>query len=59
MDITVKERGNAMSEIKGQLLGIILVLMVFAAVSGAVTLTFRNLTTSISNQVSEVVTNAE
>ena len=48
-----------MSEIKGQLLSIILVLMVFAAVSATVTLTFRNLTTSISNQVSEVVTNAE
>ncbi|MGM9873343.1 MAG: hypothetical protein ACI31G_00255 [Bacilli bacterium] len=48
-----------MSEIKGQLLGIILVLMVFAAVSGAITLTFKNLTNTISNQVSEVVNDVE
>ena len=44
-----------MSEIKGQLLGIIIVLMVFAAVSGAMVALFNNLTKSVSDHVSEVV----
>lgn len=47
-----------MSEIKGQLLGIIIVLMVFAAVSGAMVALFNNLTKSVSDHVSEVVTSS-
>lgn len=43
-----------MSEIKGQLLGIIIVLMVFAAVGGAMVAIFKNFTTTVSNNVSEV-----
>ena len=39
-----------MSEIKGQLLGIILVLMIFAAVSGVVAIVFNNASQSISNK---------
>ena len=39
-----------MSEIKGQLLGIILVLMIFAAVSGVVALTFHNAGESITSK---------
>lgn len=47
-----------MSEIKGQLLGIIIVLMVFAAVGGAMVTLFTNFSNSIEGTVSEVV-NAE
>ena len=43
-----------MSEIKGQLLGIILVLMVFGAVSAAMVIIFNKLTKSVEDQVSEV-----
>ena len=43
-----------MSELKGQLLGIILVLMVFGAVSAAMVIVFNNLTKSVENQVSEI-----
>ena len=43
-----------MSEIKGQLLGIILVLMVFSAVSAAMVVIFNNLTKSVENQVNEI-----
>lgn len=43
-----------MSEIKGQLLGIILVLMVFGAVSAAMVAIFNNLTKSVEQQVSEI-----
>ncbi len=44
-----------MSEIKGQLLGIIIVLMVFAAVSGAMVAIFNNFTDSVSNNVVEIM----
>ena len=44
-----------MSEIKGQLLGIIIVLMIFAAVSGAMVAMFNNFTKSVSDNVSEVI----
>lgn len=43
-----------MSEIKGQILGVILVLMVFAAVAGTMTAVFSNLSKTITNQVSEI-----
>lgn len=44
-----------MSEIKGQLLGIILVLMVFGAVSAAMITIFNNLTKSVQEQVDEAI----
>jgi len=43
-----------MSEIKGQLLGIILVLMVFGAVSAAMVVIFNNLTKNVEQQVSQI-----
>ncbi len=43
-----------MSEIKGQLLGILLVLSIFATISGALATVYSRMTTSISNQVSEL-----
>ena len=43
-----------MSEIKGQILGVILVLMVFAAVAGTMTAVFSSLSKTITNQVSEI-----
>ena len=44
-----------MSEIKGQLLGIILVLSIFLTVSVALTAVFTNMTNSVESKVSEVV----
>ena len=44
-----------MSEIKGQLLGIILVLSIFLTVSVALTAIFTNMTNSVESKVSEVV----
>ena len=44
-----------MSEIKGQLLGIILVLSIFLTVSVALTAIFTNMTESVESKVSEVV----
>ena len=44
-----------MSEIKGQLLGIIIVLMIFAAVSGAMVAIFTNFTKAVSDNVAEIV----
>lgn len=44
-----------MSEIKGQLLGIIIVLMVFAAVGGAMVALFTNFSGSLENTVNTVV----
>lgn len=44
-----------MSEIKGQLLGILLVLMVFGAISGAVIAIFNNMAKQIENSVSNVI----
>ena len=46
-----------MSEIKGQLLGIVLVLMVFAAVSTIMVATFQNVSTKVSREVSEIMEN--
>jgi len=43
-----------MSEIKGQLLGIILVLMVFGAVSAAMVVVFNKLTKNVEDQVTEI-----
>lgn len=43
-----------MSEIKGQLLGIVLVLMVFAAISASMVAVFSNLATKVENEVSEI-----
>ena len=43
-----------MSEIKGQLLGIVLVLMIFGAISAAMVAIFNTLTTSIQNDVNEI-----
>lgn len=44
-----------MSEIKGQLLGIILVLSIFLTVCVALTAIFTNMTKSVEEKVSEVV----
>ena len=44
-----------MSEIKGQILGIIIVLMIFGIVSGAMVMMFNNLTTAVSDNVAQVV----
>lgn len=43
-----------MSEIKGQILGIIIVLMIFGVVSGAMVAMFNNLTKSVSDNVAEL-----
>jgi len=42
-----------MSEIKGQLLGIILVIMVFGIVAAGLTTVFTNLTNSVSSEVAK------
>ena len=47
-----------MSEIKGQLLGIIIVLMVFGAVSAAMVVVFRNLTAKVEEQVENGISKA-
>ena len=44
-----------MSEIKGQILGIIIVLMIFGIVSGAMVALFHNLTNAVSENVMEIV----
>ena len=44
-----------MSEIKGQLLGIILVITIFGAVSTAVAAIFTNLTNAVETEVSKEV----
>ncbi len=45
-----------MSEIKGQILGVILVLMVFAVVAGTMTTVFNNLSRNITDKVSQLET---
>ncbi len=47
-----------MSEIKGQLLGVILTLAVFAAVFTVMKGTFSRMSTGISNQVDSALTSA-
>ena len=44
-----------MSEIKGQLLGIILVIMVFGIVAASITTVFKNLTSSVSSEVADAI----
>ena len=44
-----------MSEIKGQLLGILLVIMVFGIVAAGLTTVFTNLTSSVSSEVTKAV----
>ena len=48
-----------MSEIKGQLLGIILVVMVFAAVGGVMIAAFRSLGATVNSEVSSAITEVE
>lgn len=48
-----------MSEIKGQLLGIILVVMVFAAIGGVMIGAFRSLGTTVTSEVSSAITEVE
>ena len=43
-----------MSEIKGQILGIIIVLMIFGVVSGAIIAMFNNMTKAVSDNVAEI-----
>lgn len=43
-----------MSEIKGQILGIILVLMVFGVVAGAMTAVFSSLSKTVTDKVSQL-----
>lgn len=43
-----------MSEIKGQLLGIVLVLMVFAAISASMVAVFTNLASKVESEVTEI-----
>lgn len=47
-----------MSELKGSLLGVILVLILFGTLSVCLTAAFTSLTTAASNQVAEVVNDA-
>ena len=47
--------GKSMSEIKGQLLGIVLVLMVFGIVATALTTIFTGLSSSVTSEVSKAV----
>lgn len=44
-----------MSEIKGQLLGILLVIMVFGIVAAGLTTVFTNLTNSVSSEINKAV----
>lgn len=44
-----------MSEIKGQLLGIILVIMVFGIVAAGLSVVFTNLTNTVSSEVAKAV----
>ena len=44
-----------MSEIKGQILGIIIVLMIFGVVSGAMIAMFNNMTKAVSDNVAEII----
>ena len=44
-----------MSEIKGQLLGIILVIMVFGIVAASLTAVFTNLSNTVSSEVDKAV----
>lgn len=46
-----------MSEIKGQLLGVILVLMVFAAVGAGAKAIVSTLTSGVSAEVTEIIDN--
>ena len=48
-----------MSEIKGQLLGIVMVLLVFGAVSGVITGIFYKLKTTIKNKSDTMVEDVE
>ena len=45
-----------MSEIKGQILGIIIVLMIFGVVSGAMIAVFNNLSKTVTDNVNELIT---
>lgn len=45
-----------MSEIKGQLLGIILVLMIFGAVAGVMTTVFNGMTSTVEEKVDQIET---
>jgi hypothetical protein len=44
-----------MSELKGQLLGIVLVLMVFGIVAASLTAIFNNLSSSVTSEVSKAI----
>ena len=48
-----------MSEIKGQLLGIILVVMVFAAIGTVMVGAFRNFGSTVTNQVTSAITEVQ
>lgn len=48
-----------MSEIKGQILGIVLVLSIFGLVGTALIAIFRNLTTTVENKVDQEISNVE
>lgn len=45
-----------MSEIKGQLLGIILVIIIFGAVAGGLATVFQNMTSSVSSEMAKAIT---
>lgn len=48
-----------MSEIKGQLLGIILVIMVFAAVGTAMVTAFKGFGTTVTNQANSAISEVQ
>lgn len=48
-----------MSEIKGQLLGIILVIIVFGVVAAGISTVFTNLTNSVSSEVAKAATTSQ
>ena len=43
-----------MSEIKGQILGIILVLTIFVAVGGTLPLSFKNTANTVSSEIDQI-----
>ena len=45
-----------MSEIKGQLLGIILVIIIFGAVATGMATIFTNMTSSVSSEMAKAIT---
>ena len=50
---------SVMSEIKGQLLGVILVIMIFAAVGGLMMTAFKGVGQQVTSQVNSAITEVQ